>query len=269
MNDIRETRDKANTAGGVQSVHRALDLLEVVADGGGHLAIGEITSIVGLPQPTIHRLLKTLVDRGYMRQLPNRRYALGIRLLPLGRTANALFGADTGPVLARLVAELGETANLAVLSGDHAEYVAQAPSPHAMRMFTEVGRRVELHCTGVGKALLSQLEERDVERVVRRVGLPKYTPHTISSEPALRADISRIRMAGYAIDEQEQELGVRCVAVPLVGDFLSPMAVSVSGPLGRVTDRFVERAIPLLQTSARELSNQFAPGARTSGPHHS
>ena len=244
--------------GGVQSLHRALDLVEIVAAGGGHMAIGQIALASEIPLPTIHRLLKTLVERGYMRKLPNRRYALGSRLLPLGRTAGALLGADAGPALNLLVADLGETANLAILTEDHAEYVAQAPSPHAMRMFTEVGRRVELHCTGVGKALLSRLESRQVSAIVQRVGLPSYTPNTITTETALRTELERIRSAGFAIDEEEQELGVRCVAVPVPGNLLTPMALSVSGPLGRVTDQFVDRAVPLLISVAIRLGEESA-----------
>ena len=157
--------------GGVQSLHRALDLVEVVAARGGHLTIGEIAAATDVPLPTVHRLLRTLVDRGYMRQMPNRRYALGFRLVPLGATASSMVGADTEAVLGRLVDALGETANLAILSGSHAEYVAQVPSRHTMRMFTEVGRQVDLHCTGVGKALLGQLDDARVRDIVRRVGL--------------------------------------------------------------------------------------------------
>jgi IclR family transcriptional regulator, acetate operon repressor len=259
--EVSEER-RSGASGGVQSLHRALDLLEIVSQGGGHMAIGEIAATTSIPLPTIHRLLKTLVERGYMRQLPNRRYALGFQLLPLVRSASGLLGANTGPALARLVAELGETANLAVLADDRAEYIAQVPSPHSMRMFTEVGRRVELHCTGVGKALLSKLDPRDVSAMASRGGLARHTPNTISTAATLEAEVARIREAGFAIDDEEQELGVRCVAMPLPGDLFSPMAVSVSGPLGRVTDRFVERAVPLLASVARELSDQFTASAR-------
>jgi IclR family acetate operon transcriptional repressor len=255
----------AQSTSGVQSVHRSLDLLEIVSSNGGHMAIGEIATVSDIPLPTIHRLLKTLVERGYMRQLPNRRYALGFRLIPLGLTANALLGTATKPALATLVAELGETANLAVLTEDHAEYVAQVPSPHAMRMFTEVGRRVNLHSTGVGKAILSTLDEKEVGAIVRRVGLPPQTANTITTEQSLNAALDRIKTRGYALDEEEQELGVRCVAVPLPGNALSPMAVSVSGPLARVTDQFVERAVPLLHMVAKQLSDDIAAQTQTPG----
>ncbi len=245
---------------GVQSVHRALDLVEVVARRGGHATIGEIAEAAGLPLPTAHRLLATLVDRGYMRQMPNRRYALGFRLVPLGSTASAMVGADTERVLSGLVDALGESANLAVLSGSHAEYVAQVPSRHTVRMFTEVGRQVELHCTGVGKALLSQLDEARVRDIIRRVGLPRYTEHTHTTPASLLRELEQVRARGYAVDEQEQETGVRCVAVPLGPDPLSWMSVSVSGPVTRMTDDLIARAVPLLHEAGRRLAVQMTGG---------
>jgi IclR family acetate operon transcriptional repressor len=236
--------------GGVQSVHRALDLLEIVAAGGGSLAIAQIASAAALPTPTVHRLLRTLVERGYMRQLSNRQYALGFAVVPLATTAMAAIGAGAQSVLADLVAGLGETANLAVLSGDQAQYVAQAPSPHMMRTFTEVGRQVDLHCTGVGKVLLGQLDDARVEAIVERAGLPRHTPKTIVDPTALLAELATVRAEGHAIDEQEQELGVRCVAVGVS----ESMAVSVSGPVYRMTDDVVARAVPLLHRAAHRLT---------------
>jgi IclR family acetate operon transcriptional repressor len=248
--------------GGVQSVQRALDLLEVVARSGGQLAIGEIATASQLPLPTIHRLLRTLVDRGYMRQLPDRRYALGFRLVPLGLATSAMVGPHVQPVLEGLVDELGETANLAILSGDHAEYVAQVPSRHAMRMFTEVGRRVQLHSTGVGKALLAQLDDARVDAIVGRRGLPTYTPHTLATARDLQQALAEVREQGYAIDEQEQEIGVRCVAVPVAAGPSSWMAVSISGPVTRMTDDVIARAVPSLQATAKALARELTTDGR-------
>ncbi len=244
----------AGTSGGVQSLHRALQLVEVVAQHGGQLAIREIAEATGLPQPTVHRLLRTLVERGYMRQLPDRRYALGFRLVPLGVAASRLVGVGVEQVLSDLVRELGETANLAILAGDNAEYVAQVPSNHSMRMFTEVGRRVDLHATGVGKALLAQLGDDQVDAIVRRTGLGGHTTHTIGTQTGLHAALAQIRERGYALDEQEQELGVRCVAVAVSSPTPTHTAVSVSGPLTRMDDALVARAVPLLQAAARRLA---------------
>lgn len=249
------TKDASTVAGSVQSVQRVFTLLETVAAHGGEMAIGEIAAVSGLPLPTIHRLLRTLVEGGYMQQLPNRRYALGFRLVPLGIAANGMVGETARAVLTELVDQLGETANVAVLAGDQAEYVAQVPSRHSMRMFTEVGRRVELHCTGVGKALLAELEDAQALDIVRRAGLPGYTDHTITDEAALRASLGHIRKQGYALDDQEQEYGVRCVAVPVTAAGLTThMAVSVSGPVVRMTDAVVDRAIPLLHEAAGRLA---------------
>lgn len=244
--------------GGVQSLHRSLDLLEAIAAHGGHLSLGELSEASSIPAPTVHRLLRTLLERGYVRQRADRRYALGYRLVPLGTSATALMGETVRSVLADLVGELGESANLAVLSGHQAEYVAQVPSAHAMRMFTQVGHRVELHCTGVGKAMLAHLEESVVAEVIAAVGLPRRTEHTLATAPLLHAALARVREDGFALDEQEQELGVRCVAVPVTGAGVA-MAVSVSGPLTRLDDALVARAVPALRAAAARIGGGRAP----------
>ncbi|SCF75695.1 IclR family transcriptional regulator, acetate operon repressor, partial [Streptomyces sp. Ncost-T6T-2b] len=148
------------SSGGVQSLERAFDLLERMADAGGEVGLSELSASSGLPLPTIHRLMRTLVVCGYVRQQPNRRYALGPRLIRLGESASRLLGTWARPYLSRLVEETGETANMALLDGDEIVYVAQVPSKHSMRMFTEVGRRVLPHSTGVGKALLARHPRR-------------------------------------------------------------------------------------------------------------
>jgi IclR family acetate operon transcriptional repressor len=182
---------------------------------------------------------------------------LGYRFVPLGVAAGGLVGANAEATLADLAAALGESANLAIRSGDHAEYVAQAPSSrHSMRMFTEVGRRVEMHCTGVGKALLAQLGDDQVAKIVRRVGLSARTEHTLTTEHALRDALADIRRRGYALDDQEQEIGVRCVAVPVLASVSTGMAISVSGPLTRMTDAVLEGAVPLLQEAASTIGKR-------------
>ena len=244
----------ARDGASVQSLGRALDIVEAVLASSGRMAIGEIAQVTRLPLPTIHRLLKTLVDRGYMRRLPDRRYAIGYRFVPLGDVAVRLVGATSMAVLNELVASLHETANLAVLSGDRVEYIAQVPSPHPMRMFTEVGHRAALHSTGVGKALLSELTDPEVREIIARTGLAPATEHTITSEQALIGALSDIRRDGVVIDDEEQELGVRCVAVPVRSALPMSMAVSISGPAIRVDAALIDRAIPLLTAAAARLA---------------
>src|SRR5699024_4626069 len=137
-----------------------------------------LAALSGLPMPTIHRLIRTLVELGYVRQNSDRRYALGARLIRLGDNASLQFGTWARPLLAELVEEVGETANLAVLERDEVVYVAQVPSQHAMRMFTEVGRRLLPHGTGVGKAILAHLPVEEARALLQRTGMPAYTEHT-------------------------------------------------------------------------------------------
>ncbi|TPG35003.1 IclR family transcriptional regulator [Mycolicibacterium hodleri] len=239
---------------GVQSLDRALALLEHLADAGGAMRLAELEAATGLPLPTIHRLLRSLAHNGYVRQETSRRYALGPRLIRLGQSATrALGGAWAGPRLAALVAEIGETANMAVLEADSVVYVAQVPSAHSMRMFTEVGRRVAAHSTGVGKALLSQLPDEQVVDLLRRTGMPATTPRTHTDPASFLAELAEIREQGWAVDDGEQEVGVRCVAVPLPG---APTwsAISVSGPSGRITAGRVVEIAPILVRVAKGLA---------------
>jgi IclR family acetate operon transcriptional repressor len=247
------TVEKTGRDGGVQSLQRAFELLERLADAGGEASLSELASLSGLPMPTIHRLIRTLVALGYVRQNTNRRYALGARLIRLGEHASMQFGTWARPLLAELVDAVGETANLAVLERDEVVYVAQVPSKHSMRMFTEVGRRLLPHGTGVGKAMLAHLPPADVRDLLTRTGMPAYTDQTFTDPDKLQKHLIQIAEQGYALDESEQELGVRCIAVAVPGA-PTPAAVSVSGPEGRLTREAVGRIAPVVQRIAATLS---------------
>jgi IclR family acetate operon transcriptional repressor len=151
------------------------------------------------------------------------------------------------------VDELGETANLAMLDGSQVAYVAQAPSRHAMRMFTEVGKRVMPHCTAVGKALLLATPPDDVRLLLQRNGMPSRTDRTITDPDTFLEHLAAAARDGYALDDGEQEVGVRCVAVP-VPDAPVRLALSISGPAPRMTPELVQRAVPLLASVARDFS---------------
>ncbi|NMN99743.1 IclR family transcriptional regulator [Gordonia sp. TBRC 11910] len=237
----------------VQSVERVFELLELITDAGGQISLTELAEASDLPLPTIHRLLRTLVATGYVRQLANRRYALAPRLIRFGECASKQLGILAKPQLAMLTDTLGETSNLSVLDEDMVLYVYQVPSKHSMRMFTEVGHHVHAHVTGAGKALLAQLPDDEVREIVGRAGMPVRTEHSITTVPDLLAELEVIRERGYSIDEQEQEVGVRCFAVA-VPDAPTSTAISVSGPVARVDDAFAARAVPLLRQAAAAVS---------------
>jgi IclR family acetate operon transcriptional repressor len=252
----------SSTDGGVQSLERAFLLLELMAEDGGEVALSRLAVESGLPLSTIHRLVRTLVARGYVRQLPSRRYVLGPRLIHLGESSSRTLGTWARPHLSSLVDSTGETANLAMLDGDRVVYVAQVPSRHSMRMFTEVGRRVHLHCTGVGKVLLAQLPSGTARELIVRGGMPRRTPLTVTDPDELMGQLAQIAEQGYALDDGEQETGVRCVAVPVPGGPLMT-AISVSGPEGRVLMEGVPGIVAQLQETAAALAAELREdGAR-------
>jgi IclR family acetate operon transcriptional repressor len=240
---------------GVQSVERAFLLLEALADQPRPLGVTELARASGLSLGTIHRLLRTLVELGYVRQDHSRSYGLGHALIRLGEHATTGLASWSRPLLERVVGELNESVNLAVLENDQVVYIAHVPSSQSMRTFTEVGSRVPAHGTGVGKAMLAQLAAHELRALVGRTGLPSATPYTVTDRERLSTELQEVARQGFALDEEEQELGVRCVAVPVAGA-VPPLAVSVSGPRSRVTDEMVQRAVPLLQEVAAAIANE-------------
>lgn len=241
---------------GVQSLDRAVLLLELLADAGGSMRLAELEAATGLPLPTVHRLLRALSHNGYVRQEPSRRYALGPRLIRVGEIAGRGLGSVGMPHLTGLVAEVEETANMALLDGDEVLYIAHVPSRHSMRMFTEVGRRVRAHCTAVGKALLSQLSTDEVLALLSRTGMPATTSETITDPQALLAQLDQTRERGWAVDHSEQEVGVWCVAAPIIAA-PARVAISISGPAGRLTPERVSSIAPILTQAAQTLSREL------------
>lgn len=252
----REVPATGSRTGGVQSIQRAFSLLETIADNGGALGLSQLATESGLPLPTIHRLVRTLVDLGYLRQDASRRYVLAPKLAHLGEISSRMFATWARPHLERLVDELGESANVAMLDGDQMVYLAQVPSRHSMRMFTEVGRRVLPHCTAVGKAVMASMPADDVRAIVERSGMPRYTENTVDNPDDFLQQLQGIARQGYAIDEGEQEVGVRCVAVA-VPRVTPRLAISISGPATRMNRDMIERAVPLLASAASAYSSDL------------
>ncbi|MEO3802687.1 IclR family transcriptional regulator [Nonomuraea sp. B1E8] len=245
----------------VQSVERALDVLEALAEHGGEAGLSEIAARTGLPYGTIHRLLQTLLARGYVRQESDRRYALGGGLVRLGGIAESMVGVWAQPYLGKMVELSGETANLAVLEGDFIVYVAQAPSPRRLRMFAEVGRRVLPHSTAVGKVLLAGRPASEAVAVFERTGMPRRTPNTITELTAMLAELQRVRSCGYAMDLGEEELGVHCLAVPVWDGDRVVAAMSVSGPAERIDGLDRDELAEGMRKIALDFGNELSPVA--------
>ena len=257
---------KPQRGDGVQSVERALELLETLAEPGEAKGVSELARATGLPVATIHRLLATMVAGGYVRQdTGSHKYTLGSHLIRLGEAAARDFAQFARPYLTELMEASGETANLAVFEDGHVAFVAQVPSRHhRVRMFTEVGRRVNPHTSGVGKVVLAFCPRPEVEALLARNGLPRRTPRTITDRARFLAELDKVASQGYAVDSGEEEVGVRCLAVPVFGVGGSVAAMSVSAPEGRLQPGDIERVLPEMLRISAALSSAFltTPGPR-------
>lgn len=245
-------------SGGVRSVERTFALLETLASAGHPLGVSDLAAESGLPLGTIHRLLRTLVQLGYVRQEPSRTYALGAGFIRLGERATAGLVSWSRPLLEELVAELGESVNLAMLDGDQVVYLAHVPSSRSMRMFTEVGSRVAVHSTGVGKAMLAQLSTEEARAVIDRIELAAATERTITDPDRFAEELRTVAQQGYALDDEEQEVGVRCVAVAVPAAAGPLLAVSTSGPSSRMTQDVITAAVPLLARTAEAIAEEIS-----------
>ena len=237
----------------VQSLDRALDILEALAGAGRGIGIVDLSARVGLHASTVHRLLATLVARGYARQSPrSQRYSLGTRVLQLGRSFHdrSDLRQEAHRYLQQLTEKSGETANLVMRDDDEVVYIDQVQSPHLVRMFAEIGRRVPLHSTAGGKAIYFW---DPAECTLGDEG--SANSHTITSQEDLELALAEVRRCGFAIDDQEQEEGVRCVGGPVrdqTGDVVA--ALSLSGPTTRMTRSRIAELGPLVVTVCGDLS---------------
>ncbi|HXW76442.1 MAG TPA: IclR family transcriptional regulator [Candidatus Eremiobacteraceae bacterium] len=258
--DDNATRPKRERTG-VQSVERTLDILESLVEFGSEVGLVEISQAVGLPLATVHRLLGTLIARGYVKQNHhNRKYSLGFRALQMGNDMRQRFSLrlEARPFLQRLVQRVGESANLAVLDDGEVVYIDQAQSSRILRMFTQVGNRLPAHSTGSGKAMLAFSPPEIVNGILRRLGMPARTAHTITDPDRFRAELTHIRDVGYALDDEEHEEGVRCLAVPVRdGSGQVVASLSVSGPVTRLNDQQIGDVVPELIDSGVKLSGRL------------
>jgi IclR family acetate operon transcriptional repressor len=223
----------------VQSLDRAFDLLEALADG-AELGVTELAHRTDLVPSTVHRLLGTLSKRGYVTQnADSGLYRLGYKVAEIaGGLEQGLMRlrAVARPHLERISAQTGETVNLVVLDNDRVVYVDQVEGTRRVRMFTAVGTAALAHSTGSGKAILAY-GAPDAARALYegREPLERLTPGTLVTLAELEADFARIRARGYALDEEEHEIGVGCIAAPVFDVDGAPVAaISVSGPTTRI-----------------------------------
>ncbi len=223
-----------------QAVDRTLDILEALAQAHDDVSLSRLGARVGLPLGTLHRLLATLIRRGYAAQNPETQcYGPGPKLLEVAswaaRSERFNLRRIARPYLQQLTLATRETSNLAITQDGDTVYVDQVASPRLVRMFTEIGQRAPVYCTGTGKAILSGCSAAELEGYLATARFERWTPNTITDPQDLRAEIDRARLCGFAVDNEEREAGVRCVAAPIFnGTGACIAAISISGPTTRL-----------------------------------
>ncbi len=244
------------------AVERALNILEITAQRRDGLSNSEISRRLSIPKSSASYILRTLERRGYLRRDPeSSRYRLGLKVLSLGREAHAnLDIAEVAqPFMRAMVERIHLTSHLAVLDQGEPMYVEKVDGPGFFKVNTSVGRKSAVHSTSVGKVLLAWLSSAEVEGLLRERTLKKRTPKTITTISRFQAELDRVRAQGYALDDEENTLGARCVGVP-VFDALGSVAaaLNVSGTVTQINETTLPRITETLKETARRIARQMA-----------
>lgn len=246
------------------AVERALAILEATAQRSG-MTNAEISRKLRIPKSSASYLLRTLERGGYLRrERESGKYRLGLKVLSLSHLALADldFRQVALPILRQLVETSQLTAHLAVLDQGQAVYIEKVDAPGFIKMNTWVGRRMDLHSTSVGKALAAFLPAPELDGILKSRGLPKRTPQTITVASRLLRELEKVRLQGYAVDEEENSLGVRCVAAPVFNTLGEVEAsVGLTGTLAQLEKSRVPKMAELVREAARKISQQMGYSA--------
>jgi DNA-binding IclR family transcriptional regulator len=222
----------------VQALDRAFAVLDLLGESETPLGLAQVASSLQLHKSTAHRFLMVLERHRMVERTVNGKFRLGLRLFDFGNRAIEQYDLRdrAQPHLRKLVTETEETAHLCILEAARVIYIDKIEPARSVRMITRVGASNPVHCTSVGKAILAFLPEDRAADVVRRTRFERFTNRTIANVDALRTEMEKTRRRGYAVDDEEFEEGLRCIAVPLLDAQRLPVAaVSISGPSFRVT----------------------------------
>lgn len=244
----------------LSSVANAVRLIKAFSDADYEIGISSLAKQLGLAKSTVHRLATTLIDAGVLEQnAETDRYRLGLVVFELGSLVRRKmdFYNEAKPYLMTLRDKTAETVHLAILDHSRILYIHCLESPQAIRMSSGVGVRKPVHCTGAGKALLAFQAPEVVEQAVV-LGLEAFTPKTITDPAALRRDLATVRARGCAIDDEESEIGLRCIAAPVRDNYGNVIAAaSVSGPAQRLTKKTLLSFTPAVVGAADAISRRL------------
>lgn len=242
----------------VKSVSRALWIIEIVSSKKDGLGVTEIARQMDINKSSVYRILSTLVQHGYIEQdEETERYKLGYKFLEMSSKLleSIDLRAEAKPYLRELEKATNEVVHLVVYDQGEVIYIEKLEGTETLRMHSKVGKRAPMHCTAVGKAILAYLPLPVVLDILDRKGMPQHTDQTITDKEVFLNELAAVRQKGYALDLEENEYGIRCIAVPIFdhsGNVIA--AVSVSGPTIRMTDERLEQ----LQAHMRHIGQQIS-----------
>jgi IclR family KDG regulon transcriptional repressor len=254
---MRNDPKSSAKAGRLSSVATAMLLLKCFTDAQYELGIGALSRQLGLAKSTVHRLAATLLEAGMLDQnKDNGKYRLGLTVFERGSLARRKMDLynEAKVFLHELRRQTGESINLAILRDESLIYLNSLESPSAIKVRSHMGMRLPPHCAAEGKVLLAFGAEEDANRIIA-LGLRAQTANTITDPAAFREELSAVKNRGYAVDFEESEIGVRCIAVPVFsGDSELVAAVGIAGPIQRLTKRTLMSHLPALNSAAESIS---------------
>lgn len=234
----------------VQTIERASSILDILGQSPQGISVRELSAKIKLPKGTTHRLLSSLSYFGYVRQdSKTRNYFLGLKLVELGNLLLSQLDLrkEAEPFLRDLAERTKETVHLVFLDRSEIVYIDKVETdqnPGGLRMASRVGLRNPAHSCAVGKVLLASLPEGELDNLIKEKGLPKRTENTITDSTRLKEHLNLARTQGYAIDDEENEKGIRCVAAPIYNEVGKVVAaISISGPAFRMTKKLIQETM--------------------------
>ncbi|WP_085506108.1 IclR family transcriptional regulator [Thalassobacillus devorans] len=243
----------------IQSVDRSLKILEYLKEHPKGLGITEIANRLGVAKSTAHRLVMTLEEHGYIKQMQEKSvYRLGLKFLEMSNiVVDQLNIVELAhPIMEKISNQTDKISHLVMLDDSHVIYIDKVETPSAVRIYSQLGKRAPIYCTGVGKAIAAYFDEAQLTRYLSENSFHKFTKNTYTEEKEFRHELERINRNGYSIDNEEHEEGIRCVAVPIF-DHLNSVnySVSITGTSVQMTDQHIQEYLPLLKKSATEISS--------------
>jgi len=249
----------------LHGLERAVSVLEVLSESEAPLSLAEICHRMNLHKSTAHRSLMVLERSALIERTPENRFRLGLKLYELGNRAVEQIDlrARVYPFFRRLAMDVRETVHLGVLQKTSVVYLDKVEPNRRICMSSKIGSSNPVYCTSMGKAMLAFQPEETIEKIVSSIRFTRYTPKTLCSREKLFEHLETVRRRGYAIDDEEIELGVRCIGAPIFNaDRWAIAAVSVSGPTSRITPQNVRAIAQRVLTCCREISASLGMRAK-------